>query len=264
MSRISSVFGGNRKALIGYITTGHPSLETTPVIAQALSDSGCDIIELGIPFSDPVGDGPTIQRSSFLALQNGATPSYCLETASALRKKVDTPLVFMTYYNPVLCYGLKSFCHECRERGVDGLIIPDAPPEECGELESLARENGLDLIYLLAPTSNETRIKTVAARSTGFIYMVSLTGVTGTRDELPIEIEDFVDNVRKSTDKPLCVGFGVSTPDQAKRVASIADGVIIGSRIIQLIEEDASLELLKTFVRQIRQELDALKPTGKF
>jgi len=256
MSQIVSVFKPGYKALIAYITVGYPDIEATPQIAAALADNGCDIIELGIPFSDPLADGATIQKSSYTALQRGTTPQVCLDIASQLRQKMSIPLVFMTYYNPVLNFGLEAFCQGCTGAGINGLIVPDLPPEEGAELETITRKHDLDLIYLLAPTSTGERIATVAERSRGFIYLVSLTGVTGARDTLPPELESFVKRVRKKAKQPLCVGFGVSNPEQAKRVAKTADGVIVGSRLIQLIEADASLSSLKSFTSSLRQALD--------
>lgn len=253
MSRIDKVFKTGRKALIAYITTGYPDIDTTVRAATVLSNKGCDIIELGIPFSDPLADGATIQQASYRALQNGITPEICLETAAAIRRNIDTPLVFMTYFNPVLNFGLEAFCRSCRPAGIDGLIVPDLPPEEGSELERVTLETGLDLIYLLAPTSTADRIATVAGRSRGFIYLVSLAGVTGARDSLPPELEDFVEKVRRETEKPLCVGFGIATPEQANRVAAVADGVIVGSRLVQLLEEDATLASLEIFVSGLRQ-----------
>jgi len=257
MSRITAVFRPGYKALIAYITVGYPDIDSTPGIAAALADSGCDIIELGIPFSDPLADGATIQKASHTALQQGTTPQVCLEVAAGLRRKIPTPLVFMTYYNPVLNYGLEAFCRGCNRAGINGLIVPDLPPEEGVELEAITRKHNLDLIYLLAPTSTGERIAAVSARSRGFIYLVSLTGVTGARDNLPSELESFVKRVRQKAKQPLCVGFGVSTPEHARRVAGIADGVIVGSRLIQLIEEDATLGSLRAFVSSLRQGLNS-------
>ncbi len=256
MSQITSVFKPGYKALIAYITAGYPDIEATVKIAATLADNGCDIIELGIPFSDPLADGATIQKASYTALQQGTTPQVCLDIAGQLRRKISTPLVFMTYYNPVLNFGLENFCRSCTKSGINGLIVPDLPPEEGVELEAITRQHDLDLIYLLAPTSPEERISTVAARSRGFIYLVSLTGVTGARQSLPSELEGFVKRVRQKAKQPLCVGFGISTSEQAKRVAAIADGVIVGSRLIQLIEEDDTLSSLKSFVSSLRQALD--------
>jgi tryptophan synthase alpha chain len=256
MNRIASVFGkSGRKALIPYVTVGYPDIEDTLKVVPLLAKNGADIVELGIPFSDPLADGVTIQRSSFHALQKGITPQICLDVARKLREKVDIPLVFMTYYNPVFHYGLEEFCSACVGAGVDGLIIPDLPPQEGGSLEAIARKKDLDLIYLLAPTSTEERIKLVGQRSRGFIYLVSVTGVTGARDRLPADLEAFVARVRKAARQPLCVGFGISTPQQAKRVARLADGVIVGSRIIQLMES-GDLQQVGEFIKELREALD--------
>ncbi len=259
MSRIASIFGEPaHKALIPYVTVGYPSLEATLEVVPVLASSGCDIVELGIPFSDPLADGVTIQKSSFHALQNGITPKICLEVAKQLSGKVDIPLVFMTYFNPVFSYGLEEFSSACARCGIDGLIIPDLPPEEGSELEATAHRQGLDLIYLLAPTSTEGRIRLVGERSRGFIYLVSVTGVTGVRDRLPADLEAFVARVRQAATQPLCVGFGISTPEQASRVARIADGVIVGSRLIQLMEADDSLLSVGNFIKGVRHVLDEL------
>jgi len=210
-----------------------------------------------MPFSDPLADGVTIQKASFRALENGVTPQLCLEVARQLSQMVEIPLVFMTYFNPVLSYGLEEFGSACARSGIDGLIIPDLPPEEGSELEAVTQKQGLDLIYLLAPTSTEERIRLVAKKSRGFIYLVSLTGVTGARDKLSSELGAFVAKVRKAARQPLCVGFGISTPEQAGQVAQIADGVIVGSRIIQLMEsEDKSMTAVGNFVRELRTALD--------
>ena len=256
MSRILSAFKPAHKALIPYITVGYPSIEATLEVVPLLADSGCDIVELGIPFSDPLADGVTIQKASLHALQNGVTSQTCLEVARQLRQEVDIPLVFMTYFNPVLSYGLEEFCCACTDSGIDSLIIPDLPPEEGLELEVITRKQSLDLIYLLAPTSTEERIKLVAERSRGFIYLVSITGVTGARDNLPPDLDAFVARVRKMTTQPLCIGFGVSTPEQARRVARIADGVIVGSRIIQLMETEDDFTSVRNFVEGLRNALD--------
>jgi len=259
MSRITDVFKKGHKALIAYITAGYPDIRATPIIAGVLAGSGCDIIELGIPFSDPLADGATIQKASYQALLQGTTPQSCLEAAAAIRREIATPLVFMTYYNPVLNYGLESFCRSCTGAGINGLIVPDLPPEEGAELEAITRKNNLDLIYLLAPTSTADRVDAVAARSRGFIYMVSLTGVTGARDTLSPELEGFVQRVRQKAHQPLCVGFGISTPEQARRVGAIADGVIVGSRLLQLVEEDSTLASLGSFLTGLRRALDSIE-----
>jgi len=256
LSRIASVFAqANYTALIPYITVGYPTVETTLKAVPVFAKNGGDIIELGIPFSDPLADGATIQRASCEALRQGVTTSVCFEVARELRRQVRIPLVFMTYYNPVLKFGPEQFCSKCAEVGIDGLIVPDLPPEEGEELERSTRRHGLDLVYLLSPASTEERIRLVTSRSSGFIYLVSLTGVTGTRDRLPDGLEEFVASVRRRTETPLCVGFGVSTPEQALRVARVADGVIVGSRIMQLLDEDESLENACSFVKCLREAL---------
>ena len=259
MSRITSVFRPGYKALIAYLTVGYPDIETTYKAATILANNGCDLIELGIPFSDPIADGVTIQKASYQALQQGITPQKCLEVANQLHYKITIPLIFMTYYNPVLNFGLEAFCQASVRAGIDGLIIPDLPPEEGTELEAITKRLKLDLIYLLAPSSTAERISIVAEGSQGFIYLVSVTGVTGARQTLPTELEDFVQRVRQKAQQPLCIGFGVSNPEQARRAARVADGVIVGSRLIQLIEEDATLSSLKAFTLSLREALDSNK-----
>jgi tryptophan synthase alpha chain len=256
MSRIAAVF--NRpahKALIPYVTVGYPSVDDTLKVVPLMAGNGCDMVELGIPFSDPLADGATIQKASFHALQNGVTPRLCLEVAAKLRQKVNVPVLFMTYYNPVLHYGLEEFCSNCEESGVDGLIIPDLPPDEGLELEEITQKHKMDLIYLLAPTSSDDRINLVSERARGFIYLVSVTGVTGARNSLPQELNFFISRVRKVARQPLCVGFGISTPEQARQVAEEADGVIVGSRIIQLMETEGMKSVGK-FIAELRQALD--------
>jgi len=257
MSRISSVFSKPaHRALIPYITVGYPSIEATLKVVSLLASNGCDIVELGIPFSDPLADGATIQKASFCALENGVTPQICLEVARQLRQKVNIPLVFMTYFNPVFSYGLEEFCRDCAKSGINGLIIPDLPPDEGSGLEIITQGHRLDLIYLLPPTSTEERIRLVSQKSRGFVYLVSLTGVTGVRNKLPPNLEAFVARVRRVTKQPLCVGFGISTPEQARQVARIADGVIVGSRLIQLMEAEDGFMSLGNFVKGLRCALD--------
>jgi len=258
MSRIAEVFTRpDHKALVSYLTVGYPTVNSTLEIVPLLVDAGCDIIELGIPFSDPLADGTTIQAASSQALQQGVTPKFCLEIAEKLRHKVDVPLAFMTYYNPVLRFGLESFCVACEKAGIDGLIIPDLPPDEATALDVSNREHGIDLIFLLTPTSTRSRIKLVAGKSRGFVYLVSLTGVTGPRENLPEGLEDFVSRVRRETDKPLCVGFGISTPEQAHRVSEMADGIIVGSRLIQLVCDDsAPYHHTLSFITDLREAIN--------
>jgi len=264
MSDIASAFSpSGHKALIAYVTVGYPTIEATLKAVPLLADSGCDIVELGIPFSDPLADGVTIQKSSFHALQNGVTPQLCLEVAEELSRKVNIPLVFMTYFNPVFSYGLEEFCAAGAGSGISGLIIPDLPPDEGSELEAISQKQGLDLIYLLAPTSTEERIRLVADRSRGFIYLVSVTGVTGARERLPADLKAFVGRVRKTAKQPLCVGFGISTPEQASQIARIADGVIVGSRLIQLMENEDDFTSLTKLVRGLRDSIDKLPKSEK-
>lgn len=258
MSRISQVFEQREhKALIAYITTGYPDMDSTVKAASLLAESGCDIIELGIPFSDPLADGVTIQNATHHALLNGVTVEKCLEIAGQIRKNIKTPLVFMGYLNPIMHYGLDKFCAACAVAGVDGLIIPDLPPGELPELDEAAAMNGLDMISFIAPNSSEERVKEITGKAKGFIYIVSVTGVTGVRDSFSDGLQALIPRVRKATDLPLCIGFGISGPEQAVQAAGLADGIIIGSRIIQLMEDnDKSFRKLRSFVREIRNEID--------
>jgi tryptophan synthase alpha chain len=260
MSRLESVFKQkNHKALIAYVTVGYPSIEATLKVVPMLADCGCDIMELGIPFSDPMADGATIQRASFKALENGVNTKQCLDTAKILSNKVGIPLVFMTYFNPIYNYGLDKFCRDCVISGVDGLIVPDLPPEEGDELGNLAEKSGVDLIYLLAPTSTEERIRLVGSKSRGFIYLVSIAGVTGARSELPPDLGKFIARVKLIAKQPICVGFGISTPEHAAQVAKTADGVIIGSKLIQLMETDnETMTQTQSFIRDTRKEMGTI------
>ncbi|MDP2718231.1 MAG: tryptophan synthase subunit alpha [Dehalococcoidia bacterium] len=258
MSRLENVFKDrNHKALIAFLTSGYPSIEATLEIVPVLVEHGCDIIELGIPFSDPLADGVTLQNASYSALKAGITPGKCIKIAADIRKRVDTPIVFLTYYNPVLAMGLQKFCRESAAAGVDGLLIPDLPVNEAEEIDEIAVKEGLDIVYMIAPNSPDYRIEMIADKTRGFIYMVSLTGVTGARDSLPSDLEQFVERVKLKTNKPLCVGFGISTEKQATRVGRVADGVIIGSRLVQLLNEPDNHELL-TWIDGIRKGLDTI------
>jgi len=242
-SRLDTVFatlrGRGERAFIPYFTAGDPSLAATRDLVIEAGRRGADVIELGIPFSDPLADGPVIQRATQRALAAGATLPRALELVRDVRVDVMAPLVFLTYYNPILAFGLKAFCHTAAEVGVDGVIVADLPPEEAGPLRAEADVAGLDVIHLVAPTSTPDRMRQIALASTGFIYMVSLTGVTGARAELPADLAAHLRSFRAITAKPVCVGFGISTVEQAALVGGHADGVIVGSAIVQLIERHA-------------------------
>lgn len=241
MNRIDAAFKKLRlqrkKAFIPYITAGDGGLALTKRLVCALERSGADIIELGVPFSDPVADGPTIQAASQRALAKGTTVRKILAAVKTLRRQTQIPIVFMTYYNPVLRYGLKDFFAACRSAGVDGLIVPDLPCEESRELIRAGSAADVATIFLAAPTSTPKRVSEIAARSRGFIYYVSLTGVTGARRALPRDIMTNIRRIRSFSKKPVAVGFGVSNTRQAADLARIADGVIVGSAIVKIIGE---------------------------
>jgi tryptophan synthase alpha chain len=247
------------RALVPYFTAGDPSLADTAKLVREAARRGADIVELGVPFSDPLADGPVIQRATQRALAAGVTLPRVLELVRELRAETTIPLVLLTYYNPLLAFGLKAFCLTAVECGVDGVIVADLPPEESGPLSSLAGPAGLDLIHLVAPTSTPERMRRIARASSGFLYMVSLTGVTGARAELPAELSQHLRTLRGITTKPICVGFGIGTPAQAGAVGQAADGVIVGSAIVQLIEKHAgSPELVSRvgdFIASLKEPL---------
>jgi tryptophan synthase alpha chain len=225
-----------RAAFMPYFTLGYPDGETSLAVVEAIAPYS-DLLELGVPFSDPIADGPTIQRSTQHALENGTTTAGCLEMLVELRRRgVQTPVLLMGYYNPILAYGEAAYVRDSMAAGADGFIVPDLPPEEAEPFESLAAEAGLVLVPFLAPTSNPQRIADVARRATGFIYLVSLTGITGARSQLNGGLAEFVGRVRTQTELPLAVGFGISTPQQAADVGRIADGVIVGSALINAVD----------------------------
>ena len=228
-----------KKAFIAYLTAGYPTLEATEEITVALADAGVDIIELGIPFSDPMADGLTIQAASQRALENGVTLEQIFNTVSRIRKRTNLPLALMTYYNPVFHHGEENFIHRAKECGVDGLIIPDLPPEEAVSLRKKAQQAELATIFFLAPTTSRQRMPSICKASTGFIYYVSLTGVTGERQKLDESLWNNIRLAKKLTDQPICIGFGISTPEQVRQAGRLADGVIVGSAIIKEIERNA-------------------------
>lgn len=258
--RIAAVFeraeADNRAALMPYLTLGYPTPEVSLTLVEAAVAGGADLLELGVPFSDPLADGPTIQRATHAALEQGMTVELCLEMARELRQRgVTVPFIFMGYYNPILAYGEEAFCQACRDVGVDGLIVPDLPPGEGEALEKTCRQYGLAQVYLLAPTSTRRRVQLVTERSRGFVYLVSVTGVTGARDRLPPNLAAFVGRVRKATDKPLAVGFGISSPEQARQVAGLVDGVIVGSALLRRAEGTNGREKIRAFVGGLRQAM---------
>jgi tryptophan synthase alpha chain len=226
-----------KKAFIPYIMVGYPSLEVTKDVLILFEECGADVVELGVPFTDPLADGPIIQRASEMALLQGITLKKVIAFVKVVRQSIRVPLVLMTYYNPVFRYGEEAFVKDAKDAGVNGLIIPDLPPEEAGNLIRYARRESLDTIFLLAPTSNTERIKKVAKASRGFIYYVSVTGITGSRLLLDGSLEIFISGIRKFTDKPIAVGFGVSSPEEASSVSKVSDGVIVGSAIVKRLHE---------------------------
>jgi len=269
-SRLEATFTRLRargeRALVAYLMAGDPSLAETRRLVVEADRRGADVIELGVPFSDPLADGPVIQRAGTRALAAGTSLARVLEMVSTLRAQVHVPLVVMTYYNPVLAFGLKSFARTAADAGADGVIVPDLPWEECEPLRAETEPAGLDMIQFVAPTSTPTRVKTIARLSRGFIYVVSLTGVTGARRELPKDLDAQIRTLRLVTTKPVCVGFGVSTPEQVAAVGQIADGVAVGSAIVRTIEEHtgtaALVDRVGDFIAALKQPLRVSSSAG--
>lgn len=235
MSNISKAFE-NGKAFVAFITCGDPDLETTVKAVKAAADNGADLVELGIPFSDPTAEGPVIQGANLRALKGGVTTDKVFDMVKELRKEVTIPLVFMTYANVVFSYGAERFMTNCKEVGIDGIILPDLPFEEKEEFDGICDQYGVDLISLIAPTS-AGRIAMIAKEAKGFIYLVSSLGVTGTRSEITTDLSSIVKVIRENTDVPCAIGFGISTPEQAAKMSSISDGAIVGSAIIKILEK---------------------------
>ncbi|MFV0342743.1 MAG: tryptophan synthase subunit alpha [Anaerocolumna sp.] len=235
MSRISNAFI-NKKAFIAFITGGDPDLDTTEKLIYAMESAGADLIEIGIPFSDPIAEGVVIQSANERALSAGTTTDKIFDLIEKVRKKVTVPLVFLTYMNPIYTYGKDKFLSNCKKCGVDGIIVPDVPYEEKEELEPECLKYGVDLITLIAPTSKE-RIKQIAKDAKGFIYCVSSLGVTGVRSEIKTDISSMISLVREVSSTPCAIGFGISTPEQAESFAQLADGVIVGSAIVKIVEQ---------------------------
>lgn len=239
MGRIAARFeelrGRGERALIPFVTGGDPDLGTTEAVVLSVAEAGADLIEIGVPFSDPIAEGPTIQRASERALQGGATLRRILELVKRVRERVDTPLVLMGYANPFLALGERPFVELARTAGVDGLIVADLPPEEGESLFALAEQHEIDPILLASPTTTDARLERLGQRTRGFLYYVSLTGVTGARAELPAELEPRVRAIRARIAVPVCVGFGVSTPAHAAAIGRFADGVIVGSALVERV-----------------------------
>ncbi len=250
--RIAKAFADG-KAFIPFITCGDPDLETTAAVVRAAAENGADLIELGIPFSDPTAEGPVIQGANIRALSAGTTTDKVFDLVRNLRGDVTVPMVFMTYANVVFSYGAECFISTCSEIGVDGLILPDLPFEEKDEFLPLCRQYGVDLISLIAPTS-ENRIAMIAKEAEGFIYLVSSLGVTGMRSEIKTDLASIVEVIRQNTDTPCAIGFGISTPEQAQKMASLSDGAIVGSAIIRLLEQHGqnAPEYVGAYVRRMK------------
>lgn len=263
LERIGATFRScravGRAALMPYFTLGYPTPEDSLEIIEAIADAGADLMELGIPFSDPLADGPTIQHSTQIALQQGMTVATCLGHVAQLRARgVGQPLILMSYFNPILAYGCERFVAEAAEAGADGLIVPDLPLEEAAPLMDACRERQQALIFMLAPTSTTERLKAVVEDAMGFIYLVSLVGVTGARAELPVELAGFIERVRDLTSEPLAVGFGVSTPAQTRAVGALADGVIVGSALVDAVDgADDRPHAAGRFVSSLREALES-------
>lgn len=254
IERIVQAFHPGRAAFMPYSVLGYPTPAGSLDVVRTLIAAGADLLELGVPFSDPLADGAVIQAAAQRALENGVTLAKCIQMVAELRAGgAHTPALLMSYANPILAYDVERYAAECAAAGVDGTIVPDLPPEEAGELEIAFQQHGLALVYLLAPTSTAERIALVTERSQGFIYLVSVTGVTGARQTLPAGLEDFIRRVRAVTAKPLAVGFGISTGEQAKVVAQLANGVIVGSALVRRAGE--SLARVGELAAEIRAAL---------
>lgn len=258
MSNIRKAFE-NGKAFIPFITCGDPDLETTAAVVRSAAENGADLIELGIPFSDPTAEGPVIQGANLRALSRGVTTDQVFALVKELRRDVSVPMVFMTYANVVFSYGAEKFILTCREIGIDGLILPDLPFEEKDEFLPICLKYGVDLVSLIAPTS-ENRIAMIAKEAEGFIYVVSSLGVTGMRSEIKTDLASIVKVIRENTDTPCAIGFGISTPEQAKKMADISDGAIVGSAIIKLIEKHGKNApvFVGEYVRSMKSAIESL------
>jgi tryptophan synthase alpha chain len=256
--KFSELRQNKKKAFIPYIMAGDPNLEKTIDLIQLLSENGADLIEVGVPFSDPVADGPVIQQAGVRALGNGCTFEKILDSIGKVTSKINTPLILMMYYNMIFQRGFQKFFEDIKNVGCSGLIIPDLPPDEAVEITEHAVKYDIGLNFLVAPTSNEERIRLAAEASTGFLYAVSLKGVTGMRSSLPPELPQFIQKIKSLTDKPVGVGFGIATPEQAKLVAGLADGVIVGSAVVKAAAADSSFHQVKVLVASLRSTIDTI------
>lgn len=246
----------NGKAFIPFVTCGDPSLETTEQIVYAMEEAGADLIELGIPFSDPTAEGPVIQAANVRALSGGVTTDKIFKMVERIRKNTDIPMVFMTYANVVFSYGIEKFVKRAAEAGMNGIILPDVPFEEKREFDDVCRQYNIDFISLIAPTSND-RIAMIAKEARGFIYCVSSLGVTGMRSDITTDVETMVKLVRENSDLPCAIGFGISTPEQAKNMAEKSDGAIVGSAIVKICEKygDKSVFYIREYVKKMKKSL---------
>lgn len=253
MSRITKAFAG-RKAFIAFLTGGDPDIETTEHLIPAMAKAGADLIEIGIPFSDPIAEGIVIQEADARALKKGCTTDKLFDMVARVRQKTSVPLLFMTYFNPVYVYGKEKFLSRCAECGIDGIIVPDLPFEEQDELLACCEMKNIDLISMIAPTSQE-RITRIAKEAKGFLYCVSSLGVTGVRDNITTDIDKMVHRVRETSRIPCAIGFGISTPEQAGKMARLSDGVIVGSAIVKLIAEfgENSIEPVSEYIRSMKK-----------
>lgn len=256
MNKISDAFN-NGKAFIGFVTAGDPDLNTSKEILLSMSKGGCDLIEIGIPFSDPIAEGPVIQDANIRALKNNVTTDDVFALTKSVSQEVDTPMVFMTYLNVLFKYGYDKFLQKAKNSGICGVIIPDLPYEEKDELQSVAKKYGIEVVSLVAPTS-EDRIKMIAADAEGFIYTVSSMGVTGVRSEIKTDLESITKAIKGVTDVPVAIGFGINTPEQAKKYSHIADGVIVGSAIVKLIAEHKT-DAPKYIYEYVKSMKDAIR-----
>ncbi len=259
MNRIEKKFSDlqkkKQKALVVFITAGDPNLAMTEALIPEMEKEGVDLIEIGVPFSDPLADGPVIQASSQRALSKGVTLEKILNTVRRARQRSESPIALMSYLNPINHYGLEKFAKDAKRAGVDGVIIPDLPPDEGREISEVFKKSGLDLVYLVAPTSTTARQQMILKASRGFVYFVSITGVTGSGKTISKEVLGQVSALRKHSKRAVCVGFGVSTPEQAKEVAKYADGVIVGSSIVRALTENPKLkapQFVQKFIRPLR------------